>query len=299
MLQTELIRETARAKINLTLEILGRRDDGYHALASLVMFADVGDVVTLDPAGPVGVSVDGPFGGAIVGENILTRALDLLGQLEVSLRLGAVTVTKNLPVSAGVGGGSANAAALLRAVGRLNPQHTDSVDWFGIAAGLGADVPVCLLDRTAWMTGVGDHLEVVGDMAVLPMAVVLVNPMARVPADKTHDVFQHLNAAPLSPDVRPTAPNAADFVQLQSLIDFAVAAGNNLERPARSVVPEVGKVLDQLRKTEGCRLAAMSGAGPTCFGVFDGGAALAAAEAIKRAHPSWWVCPTWLRDEPL
>ena len=161
-----VITESARAKVNLTLEIVGRRPDGYHELKSLVAFADLADRLILDSdAGPA-VTVSGPFAGEIAGENLLAATLRLIAAREPRLRLGAVHLEKAIPVAAGLGGGSADAAALLRAVRLANPEYAAAVDWPGLAARLGADVPVCLESRAAWVFGKGE--DVVPLAAQLP-----------------------------------------------------------------------------------------------------------------------------------
>ncbi len=146
-------KEFAPAKINLTLRVLGRRPDGYHELESLVAFADVGDWVTLDVSKPVGVTTSGPFAGSIAGANLVEVALRRLVIEAPQLRLGSVHLEKNLPVAAGIGGGSADAAAVIRAVKRANAEQVETLDWNAFALRLGADVPVCLISRAAWMTG--------------------------------------------------------------------------------------------------------------------------------------------------
>ena len=182
------ITEIARAKINLTLKVRGRRPDGYHELESLIAFAtDLGDVVRLVPGEETGCSVRGPFAGAIEGENLIETALMRLAERAPGLTLGEVTLEKCLPVAAGIGGGSADAAALLRVVRFANGTLSAGVDWAGIAASLGADVPVCFLNRPAFVMGVGETLEAVADLPRLHA--VLANPLTPVPLAKTRKVF--------------------------------------------------------------------------------------------------------------
>src|SRR6185295_156455 len=169
------IRELARAKINLTLTVRGRRPDGYHELQSLVTFAEVADEIEFHPGPDLGITCRGPFAPEIVGTNLVEATLRRLQDLGQGLRLGAVTLTKNLPVAAGLGGGSADAAAVLRAVRSANPDPADRVAWRDIAARLGADVPVCLVGQPTLMWGIGDRLEPLAqDLPELPA--VLVNP---------------------------------------------------------------------------------------------------------------------------
>ncbi|MGL4397457.1 MAG: 4-(cytidine 5'-diphospho)-2-C-methyl-D-erythritol kinase [Hyphomicrobium sp.] len=280
---------TARAKINLTLNVLGRRADGYHEIASLVAFADFGDCVTLDLSAPPSVSVTGPFAAALSGPNILHAALERLAAtaLTPALRLGHVTLDKQLPVAAGIGGGSADAAALLRLVRAANPQSAAAVDWMALAASLGADVPVCLANETAWMSGIGDSVTARPDLLPEPLDVVLVNPMCPVPADKTARVFKALAAPPFERTAR-QAPDS--FASRDDLVAFMRKNGNDMEGAAQSVVAESGAVLMALRALSTCHVAALSGAGPTAFAVFasahDAGVA---AEQLARRNPAWFV----------
>jgi 4-diphosphocytidyl-2-C-methyl-D-erythritol kinase len=283
-----VIEEQACAKVNLTLQVLGRRADGYHALASVVAFASVGDVVTLDTAKPSGVTVSGPFAPQLPSEVLIARTLELLRSSAPDLVLGAVHLDKQLPVAAGIGGGSADAAAVLRAVRRANPQAVATVDWHGLAAMLGADVPVCLANTLTYLTGTGDVLQPLPALA-RPIAAVLANPCVAVPADKTAQVFRGLNAAPIASAIPPPAP------ALSSLDDVVAAVhriGNDLEAPAQAVVPAVAQVLTALDGLPGCRAARMSGAGPTCFAIVDD--PHAATAALRAAHPGWWIEPVTL-----
>jgi 4-diphosphocytidyl-2-C-methyl-D-erythritol kinase len=286
-----IIAEPAPAKINLTLEILGKRPDGYHELASLVVFAGIGDVVTLDTERPVGLTVSGPFGAALAGDNLIETALRRLAAADPALRLGAVHLDKRLPVAAGIGGGSADAAAVLRAVRRANP-GAGHIPWAPIARSLGADVPVCLMNAAAWMTGTGEHLT---PTAGLPeLHAVLVNPLAPVPPDKTTRVFRALAAGPLSRGAEP-APGTPH--NLEGVLALMAACRNDLEAPAWGVVPETQVVLAALRGLPRAAAARMSGAGPTCFALFATAAdAQMGAEALQRARPDWWVCATRLNS---
>jgi len=286
------VRELAYAKINLTLTVLGRRTDGYHELESLVTFADVHDVVTLEPGTGSGVMVAGPFAGYIGGENLLIRALTLLQDADPALRLGSVRLDKHLPVAAGIGGGSADAAALLRAVKHANPDRTENVGWLDIAARLGADVPVCVGARPALMWGIGEKTEPLPRLP--PAHAVLVNPGLPL---STADVFRTLEAGSALPaPPAPPAPTPPDLAQLPDLIDYMRARGNDLERPATRLLPVIGEIKAALATEPGCYLAAMAGSGPTCFGIFpDRPQAIRAAGRIAGAHSGWWVRATVLR----
>lgn len=275
------ITEIACAKVNLTLEVLGRRADGYHEIASLVAFADFGDLITLDVARPVGVTAVGPFAPTLAGENLIAVTLRRLAEVDCRLQLGHVHLDKRLPVAAGIGGGSADAAAVLRAVRTANPQYAAEIDWFGIAASLGADVPVCLAKATTWMTGIGETLSPVRGWPQL--AAVLVNPLTPAPADKTAQVFRRLGATALPEGFDRPVPPASGV----DPIAFMASRGNTLETAAIAVMPVAADVKAALLATPGCRYAAVSGGGPTCFGLFDD--ADRAATVLKDRHPHWWV----------
>lgn len=294
------VHEFAPAKINLTLHVAGRREDGLHEIASLVVFATAGDRLTLDPtpthalnsADDPRVVVSGPFAGALSGANILDHALAAIRARAPELALGAVHLEKHLPVAAGIGGGSADAGALLRAARRVIGAGATGIDWQEIAAGLGADVPACLAARPLWMTGTGTVLtEVTGGVPAL--AAVLVNPLAAVPADKTARVFRALGASAVP--VGYVAPAAPRFSDLASVLAFMRARGNDLACAAETVVPETGAALAALGALEDCAYAAVSGAGPTCFGIFpDARAAETARARLVVRHPTWWIAAVTL-----
>jgi 4-diphosphocytidyl-2-C-methyl-D-erythritol kinase len=281
-----MISERAPAKINLTLEVIGKRPDGYHEIASLVAFADFGDVITLDTSKPLKTEVSGPFGGGIAGQNLIDVTLRKISDVNPGLALGAVHLDKRLPIAAGIGGGSADAAAVLRAVRRANPSYGDHIDWFAIAKSLGADVPVCFLNSAAWMTGIGDVLEAAGSLP--PLDAVLVNPLLPMPPDKTAQVFRGLGARALDPSRQgQRRPNPGPFGSAAGLIDYMISRGNDLSAPAARAVTVIDVMKKALIEAEGCAYAAVSGAGPTCFGIY--GDADAAAQKIAAAHPDWWV----------
>jgi 4-diphosphocytidyl-2-C-methyl-D-erythritol kinase len=279
------IREIARAKVNLTLSVLGRRPDGYHEIESLVTFADLGDVVSLQPGAAPEIAVSGPFAGAIDGPNLLERALTLLREVEPGLRLGAVALEKNLPVAAGLGGGSADAAALLRAVRRANPDFAARVPWETIAARLGADVTACLGGRPALICGIGEKVEPLA-RALPPVPGVLANPALPL---ATAAVYRALEARP-APSHRPPPAPPGPFADLDALIDYMRTRGNDLERPATSLLPVIAEIEAALAALPGCLYAALSGSGPTCFGVFASETdAAGAAATLAAAHPDYWV----------
>jgi 4-diphosphocytidyl-2-C-methyl-D-erythritol kinase len=280
-----VLSERARAKVNLTLRVLGKRPDGFHELDSVVAFADVADVVTLTVGEAPTVSVYGPFAAAIEGANLAARALELVAMAAPGLKTGAISIEKHLPVAAGVGGGSADAAAVLRLLWRANPKLVNSIDWMAIAAQLGSDVPVCFENRPCRMTGRGETLSAVEGLQ--PMAAVLVNPQVPVPADKTRQIFKYLAAGPLHASgevMRAMTPWTADA---------AIAGTNDLQAPASAVIPEIATIVSVLMHDTLPHAARLSGAGPTCFALcatMDD--AYAVADRIGARHPSWWVRAT-------
>ena len=255
-----MITEKARAKVNLTLQIIGRREDGYHEIASLVAFADAPcDLVTLRPGPDRVVRVSGPFGRSISGENLVSVTLQRLFEREPRLEFGSIELEKVLPVAAGIGGGSADAAGVLRAVRTANPALSEQIDWDAMALQLGADVPVCLRSTGCFMTGIGEVISPVpGGLPQLNC--VLVNPRVRVPDDKTAQVFRRLAALPLSNGfVRPEAPGP--FFDADSLTDYMASWGNDMTEAAVEVVPVIADVLAALDGSEGCQACGSFGSG--------------------------------------
>jgi 4-diphosphocytidyl-2-C-methyl-D-erythritol kinase len=281
-----MTRVFAPAKINLFLHIGDRRVDGYHELESLVAFADVGDDLSLENAGKLSLTVDGPFGAQLAGEgdNIVLRAARGAAMLAGHGLPRRITLTKNLPVASGIGGGSADAAATLRAfLLEWQQEEFKLSDFVELAKTLGADVPVCFFGHSAWMYGIGDGIERVD----LPeLHAVLVNPGVPV---ATRDVFAKL--AERSGVDKLHWPDR--FGSAALVLEFLKTVGNDLEAPARTVAPVIGDVLAALRTAQGVQLARMSGSGATCFGLFaDATAAQSAAAQIAQDHPGWWVKPT-------
>lgn len=281
------IRERGRAKVNLTLTVRGRRADGYHELDSLVAFADVGDELVLHPGETGALVVEGPFASAIDGDNLVTTALHLAREAEPRLVVGRIRLVKNLPVAAGLGGGSADAAAALRAVMAANPHLVSGIDWRAIAARLGADVPACLESRPVLMSGIGDRLVPIAPFP--PVSVVLANPMVRVPAAKTAAVFRRLTLpAGRAPDDPPRG--APGWPTVSALLDDLRPRSNDLEAAAAALMPECETVQRALAALPGARLVRLSGSGPTAFAIFDGRIeAERAAEQLKMSRPGWWI----------
>lgn len=277
--------EAAPAKVNLSLRVLGRRPDGYHELESLVVFAGVSDVLTMVPGLPLELRLAGAEATALRGDdNLVLRAARAALSAHPSLAIGQFQLQKTLPVAAGLGGGSADAAAALRLVARANPQLAPGFDWMAVAASVGSDVPVCLVGRPAVMSGRGER--------VLPLAasppcwLVLANPRLAV---STSAVFDALAAPPLAdaPPFAVTPPKITDFA---GLLDYLGPRPNDLEPAAIRICPAIASVLGALASLPGAELTRMSGSGATCFALFASQApAEAGAAALADAHPEWWV----------
>jgi 4-diphosphocytidyl-2-C-methyl-D-erythritol kinase len=285
--------EEGRAKVNLTLRVVGRRTDGYHDLESVVAFADCADRLTLTPGPDLTLKAVGPLATACgeISDNLVLKAARLLGEVVPSLKSGAFVLDKVLPVAAGIGGGSADAAAALRLLARLNNLALDDERLQEVALEVGADVPVCLASRACDMTGVGEKL-----MPLNPpkMPSVLVNPCVPV---ATKDVFdalglRHGELRVGASDVMMEAASSwpEEGGSLEEWVEALAAGTNDLEEPAMRIQPVIGEVIAALNATNGAWLARMSGSGATCFAVYENTAeAGRAADKIRLEHPSWWV----------
>ena len=284
------IRELARAKINLTLRVLGRQADGFHALESLVAFAETHDVVELDPGDGLSLDVEGPFGGGLDGDNLVLRAAEAATALNNAVALGRFCLVKHLPVAAGLGGGSADAAAALRLIARANPGVLPDDALASIAARLGSDVAVCLASRPALIIGRG---EIVRPVRGFPScAVVLANP--GVPL-ATASIYGALSAPSRATDAK-DAVEAPDFRgDFAALTAYVLPRGNDLEGTAARLSPLINEVLAALSGLPGVRVARLSGSGPTCFALFaTEDQARRAVDALAGQHPDWWVVATRL-----
>ncbi|MEM1272654.1 MAG: 4-(cytidine 5'-diphospho)-2-C-methyl-D-erythritol kinase [Pseudomonadota bacterium] len=277
-----MITEFAPAKINLALHVTGQRNDGYHLLDSLVVFADVGDRLAFQPSDTRRLTITGPFSdGVPTGpDNLIWKAVDWF---DPTLQLD-ITLEKTLPHAAGIGGGSADAGAVIRALRQWRPGGPDN----GGLVALGADVPVCTLGVTSRMGGIGEDLRPVPRLPPLPA--VIVNPRALVPTAK---VFSGLNRKDNSPMSMPDY----GIGDRESFIHWLSAQRNDLEKPALTFQPLVRDVLSELTAQMGCALSRMSGSGATCFGLFpEIDAAKNAARRIAASHSDWWVQVTTLAD---
>jgi 4-diphosphocytidyl-2-C-methyl-D-erythritol kinase len=284
--------EEGRAKVNLTLRVVGRRVDGFHDLESVVAFADCADRLMLEPGPELALTMTGPLADACgnTSDNLVLKAARLLGERVADLEVGHFTLEKVLPVAAGIGGGSADAAAALRLLARLNELALDDRRIMEVALQTGADVPVCVASRACDMTGVGEGLLPL-DLPKMPC--VLVNP--RVPV-ATRDVFNALglrNGELLigATDVMIQASSWPDAGRaIDDWIAVLARGTNDLESPAARIEPVIRDVLSALREAEAVRLVRMSGSGATCFAIFATDAdAQAAGEKLRGDHPTWWV----------
>jgi 4-diphosphocytidyl-2-C-methyl-D-erythritol kinase len=283
--------EEGRAKVNLTLRVVGRRVDGYHELESVVAFADCADRLSLAPGAALDLTMSGPLAQACgeTSDNLVLKAAHLLGERVPGLKIGSFTLDKVLPVAAGIGGGSADAAAALRLLAQLNGIALDDKRLLDVALQTGADVPVCLTSRACDMTGVGESLLALS-LPIMPC--VLVNP--RVPV-ATRDVF-----AALGLRHGELLVGAADVIQatawpekgasVEDWVEVLADSSNDLEAPATRLQPVIGEVIAALSAANGAWLARMSGSGATCFAIFENTAeAQRAAQKIQLDHPQWWV----------
>jgi 4-diphosphocytidyl-2-C-methyl-D-erythritol kinase len=289
--EADTVRRTAWAKINLTLHITGRRDDGYHELDSLIVFAGIGDGLEITPGPEVVLEIAGPFAPALraaSSENLVAVAARALAA-SYGIETGAhLRLDKQLPVAAGLGGGSADAAAALHGLVDLWGLDVPAAELYALAATLGADVPVCLVGQPSFVAGIGERIA---PARSLPLAwFVLVNP--GVPLS-TAAVFAARQGAFSAPS-RWREPVS----ELRAWVARLAACRNDLEAPALGLVPEVREVLATLRDTAGCMLARMSGSGATCFGLSAlEAAANAAARRIAATRPGWWVRAAPLRTD--
>jgi 4-diphosphocytidyl-2-C-methyl-D-erythritol kinase len=273
------LRRLARAKINLSLRVTGRRADGYHLLDSVVAFADVGDWIEVRPASGFSLTITGPFAvGLSAGpDNLVARAAQALAAAAGCAPDVAITLEKHLPIASGIGGGSADAAATLVLLQHL---WGSAVDLAVLGADLGADVPVCLKSQSCRMSGVGDVLH---PIVLPPTRALLVNPGVTV---ETAAVFR-ARTGPFRATLDHEPATVAELVR---------QGGNDLTEPAISLAPEIATVLAALNALPGVRAAAMSGSGATCFALLDDPSG--AAATLRAAHPEWWYCDTVLSALP-
>jgi 4-diphosphocytidyl-2-C-methyl-D-erythritol kinase len=283
------VRRFAPAKVNLFLHVGAKRPDGYHDLASLIVFADVGDRLEVREARQMSLRLSGPFAKPLegAGDNLVLRAareLDVWAE-ERGHKIAPVEIAleKNLPVASGIGGGSSDAAAALLMLAEFwsLPIAIDELQAIGLA--LGADVPVCVRGAPTLVTGLGEILTPVEGLP--PFGLVLTNPGVEVP---TAQIFKALDTRSGVAELPSLSPPPATVRDLAMLLDRTT---NDLAPPAKRIAPAIMRVEAAIASTDGCFVARMSGSGATCFGLYESkSAADAAAAVLSRAHPSWWVC---------
>jgi 4-diphosphocytidyl-2-C-methyl-D-erythritol kinase len=322
----------APAKINLCLHVGDKRADGFHDLESLVVFVDAGDVLHFERANDLSLSITGPFADALSNgdDNLVLKAARLLANRSNADCGARLSLQKNLPVASGIGGGSADAAAVLRGLVSLWNLDISSDELHAVAAELGSDVPVCLKSAPARMEGRGERVIPISEFPYCWL--LLINPLVSV---STAEVFRKLGRSSHPPleggsksslsgsekrisgrgkatfsENSPSPKNPPDFSTLPqgeggnfsiaSLVRFLGETKNDLEAPAREIAPEIGAVLHDIAREPGVLLTRMSGSGATCFGIFaDGGAAITAAKSIESRQANWWVTAAKLASPEL
>ena len=280
-----MIVELARPKVNLTLEVTGRREDGYHLLQSLVVFPEGGDQLEISASDDLILRVDGPFGGGVpadVNNLVLKVAMYLRDKYNVP-EGAALKLKKNLPIASGIGGGSADAAAALRGLNRFWNLGLSDRELEKIGLQFGADIPVCVRSLACFMEGIGDQLSL--PVQVPGMTILLINPGVSV---STPSIFSELNYPMGSQKGGAELPE--NFSNIREFLGYASGHCNDLQPPAIFLVPEIADVLDSFSEIETCLFYRMSGSGATCFGLFRClEEASAAAATISSKHPDWWV----------
>lgn len=282
----EPVQYTAKAKINLALHVTGRRTDGFHLLDSLVVFADIGDQLHIAPADQTSLEIAGPFGDGlrVDDDNLVLQAYRHLSDAMASpLPPTAFRLQKNLPVSSGIGGGSADAAAALNGLIELWQIDIDADRLSAIALSLGADVPVCLNDASCRMRGIGEELVNIDHFPVLDCVLVNCGIGVSTPA-----VFKQLSLP-----IGQAAFSTMGDLPGNDWIEWLGQTRNDLQKAAIALTPDIGQTIVALEQAPACQLARMSGSGTTCFGLFNSPReAEDAATAIAGEHPDWWVVAT-------
>lgn len=281
--------ELAAAKVNLTLQVLGRRPDGYHEIRSLTAFADLGDQLSLVPGDDLRLHVDGANADALTTENLILKAARSFIAFRPEARAGTFRLHKSLPVAAGLGGGSADAAAAVRLLMRANNIALEAEEATRLCLGIGADVRVCLDSRAAIMWGVGEKQVALPQLPSI--SAVLVNPAVLL---STPAVFRALSADKMPDSIGEPDP-IGPFKDAEALAAFVTPLTNDLEAAAKRLEPAIEKVQAELRCASGVLLVRLSGSGPTAFGLFSQqDEADAAAAQIAAKYPQWWVRSTVL-----
>lgn len=277
-----MLKKIAKPKVNLYLHVTGRREDGYHFLNSLVVFPEGGDELSVVKADRLTLSVSGPFAGDIgsVSDNLVLRAAKLL-QRRTGCNQGAkIELKKNLPVASGIGGGSADAAAILHLLAKLWECELGEEELQDIGLSLGADVPACLMEQPLIMEGIGEKLREIKGLPIFYILLVNSNVMV-----STLEIFQNLKISSVTPTI-----DIVDHETNESLMSKLKICKNDLQDAAIRIAPEISKALSIIDAQDGCEMARMSGSGATCFGLFASkAAAVTAATNIASEFPGWWI----------
>jgi len=285
--RTDVIEAFAPAKINLFLHVGEKRGDGFHDLQSLVVFVDVGDTLAFSPSPELTLTLHGPFASGLEAEddNLVLRAAQALAKhTGRPAAKAAIRLMKQLPVASGIGGGSADAAAVLRGLTRLWALDLSWTELLAVAETIGSDVPVCVESKASWMEGRGERVMPAATLPQMPMLVV--NPGIAV---STAEVFRTLATRHGTGRINRATPLSSP----RELIAFLTKTSNDLQAPAQQIAPVIGHVLDELSRMPGVELWRMSGSGATCFALFDDqNAAEMAQVALSHTHPDWWVRAT-------
>ena len=285
--RTDVIEAFAPAKINLFLHVGEKRGDGFHDLQSLVVFVDVGDTLAFSPSPELTLTLHGPFASGLEAEddNLVLRAAQALAKnTGRPAAKAAIRLMKQLPVASGIGGGSADAAAVLRGLTRLWALDLSWTELRAVAETIGSDVPVCVESKASWMEGRGERVMPAATLPQMPMLVV--NPGIAV---STAEVFRTLATRHGTGRINRATPLSSP----RELIAFLTKTSNDLQAPAQQIAPVIGHVLDELSRMPGVELWRMSGSGATCFALFDDqNAAEMAQVALSHTHPDWWVRAT-------
>lgn len=299
--RTQMRKVFAPAKVNLTLKILGQRPDSYHELESLVLFAtDAADELTVTPANKMSLEISGPCAQQLDNSqpNLIATACEAVHAADNTLQRAHIKLEKHLPVAGGIGGGSADAAAALRALMELNPEKRNAINWHAIARHVGSDVPICLESRATIMRGTGEQLQPLPNFPTLHA--VLVNPNTAPPSNKTAQVFKSLNARAFD-GTGDTKQRTSHLTTLSTTSDPTATLrelsvlDNDLDQAATTLMPAITAVKTEIETSPSCILSRLSGAGPTCYGLYPSAdTAREASTFIGRRNPNWWVCATRL-----
>ena len=297
MTDSFLFSNTANAKINLNLSVLGKRADGYHALDSLVTFAVLGDELSVSSSDELTLTYEGAFASDLQdsfvheSDDLVLKAATALQQESGTSMTAALQLTKSVPFGAGLGGGSADAAACLRLLNSFWKLDWSMEALMTLGANIGSDIPACLMNAPCRLTGRGEHVTKIDMLPIL--FCVLVNPGVHL---STAEIFRKLNTSKIDADKRNTPKEKLpDLTTYEALYNYLQNTGNDLLSPAMEIAPSIGLVLEAISNT-GADISAMTGSGSTCFGLFkDEVSAHHAKEQLKELFPDYWVEATALK----